>query len=314
MIRDTGTRVEFWLRAGSATFNHQLPWGYTVNGVTDNSNTFRFESGGNWQMLRSWAVSTEQVVAFRLGDTGTAGLDGPANFGATIQRATAPDHPSIPVASSITATTVRLRFTDGANNGAPIDQRQLGHSSSATGNPTATLASDGDTTVGGLEPGRRYYWKARIHNAKGWSIWGNAVGVTQLDSPDSPGMVTVTEIKQTSLKASFTDSPDTGGSAILERQLGYSTSSTGNPTVTLSYSGPMTVNNLSPGTTYYFRSRSRNAVGWSAWSAPRTARTIAGAFVKVGGVWKPAVPYVRVGGVWKVARPWSRMFGFWQES
>ena len=315
MIRDTGTRVEFWLKAGSATFNYTLPWGYTVNGVTDNSNSFRFEKGGNWQMLKSWAVSTSQTVAFRLGDTGTAGLDGPANFGHDIDRSTIPGPPSAPVVTNVGARTATTTFTDGSNGGASINDVRHGWSLSATGAPTRTITPSTRTyTWISLEPGTKYYFRGACHNVNGWGPWGPATAATTDTEPDAPGMVTVSEITQTTLKASFVDSPDTGGSTILERQLGYSQSSSGNPTTTLNYAGPMTVQNLIPGTTYYFRSRSRNAVGWSDWSAPRTARTIAGAFVKVGGVWKPAVPYVKYNGVWKPARPWGRLFGFWQES
>ena len=46
MIRDTGTDVEFWLKAGNNTYKYQLPWQYTVNGVNSGPLQFRFVSGG----------------------------------------------------------------------------------------------------------------------------------------------------------------------------------------------------------------------------------------------------------------------------
>ncbi len=90
-IRDTGTTVEFWLNAGnSTTFNHDLPWGYTINGVTSNNRTFDYSAGDGWQRLGAWGVTTSQTVTFRLGDTGTSGFGGPTTHSVTINRAKVP--------------------------------------------------------------------------------------------------------------------------------------------------------------------------------------------------------------------------------
>jgi len=110
----------------------------------------------------------------------------------------------------------------------------------------------------------------------------------------------------------------TGGSAITSRQYQISTSSsfTGATWVTggvlTSGKYQVTISNLIPGTTYYFRVRSVNAVGNGTASDSKTAATYAGARVRVGGVWKNAVPYVRVAGVWKVAVPYVKVGGTWK--
>lgn len=310
-ITDTGSRIEFWLKAGSATFSHQLPYGYTVNGTTDNSNSFDFKSGGNWQMLKSWSVTTSQTVTFRLQDTGTGGLGGPTTLAVSISRSKAPDAPSKPTVSAITSSSAYITFTDGDNNGASITSRQIGYGKT-TGNPTTTVSSDRSTTVTGLTSGTRYYFRARTHNSEGYSAWGAYTGITTLDEPGTPGVVTLNTVTQTSVLASFKDT-DTGGAAILQRQIGYGTSPSA-PLLTAEYAGPTTIKNLKPSTKYYFWSRSRNAIGWSSWSAVSSTTTLAGAKLKVGGVWVNAVPYVRVSGVWKPARPWTKQFGFWEES
>lgn len=67
-----------------------------------------------------------------------------------------------------------------------------------------------------------------------------------------------------------------GGSPILEWQIEWSTnpafpSGSWNSAVS---SGTSTVTGLNPGTTYYFRSRGRNAVGWSAYSAVASGTTL----------------------------------------
>jgi len=111
----------------------------------------------------------------------------------------------------------------------------------------------------------------------------------------------------------FTDNSDNGGSAILERQIGYGLDAS----TVQSYvgsSGSTIIGGLSPGKTWYAWSRVRNAIGWSPWSVRSSGRTIAGARVRVAGAWKEAIPYVKVAGVWKLARPYARIAGLWKKS
>lgn len=308
MIRDTGTTIEFWIKAGSSTFAYQMPWGYTVNGTTDNTNEFRFVSGGAWQKIRSWTVTTDQTVTFRLYDTGTSGLGGPTTLSASITRATVPDAPSKPVLSSITSTSMFVTFTDGSNNGAAIDARQIGWSTSSAG-PTSFAASDGSTTISGLSPGTTYYVWASTHNSKGWSPMSARASAVTLDTPGVPSAPTISEIDQTSVRADHTNN-STGGATITNFQYGYSTTNS-SPT-TIFTQDQHVITGLSPGVTYYFAARVKNSQGWSAWSARTAAKTIAGAYVKNAGVWKAAVPYVRVAGVWKLARPYIKQTGVWR--
>ncbi len=309
-IRDTGSVVEFWINAGnSSTFNHDMPWGYTVNGSTNNNREYDYKAGSGWEKLGAWTVTTDQTVTFRLFDTGTSGLGGPTTFSVFIDRASVPSPPTVCTISSVTANSVFVTFGDGASNGAAIDARQIGYGTSST-NVQHTVSSDKSTTVSGLSPGTTYYFWARTHNAKGWSAWGPRTSKTTLKAPDAPNPPVVSDPTQTTVVASFTDNGN-GGSAILERQIGYGTSPSA-PSASVTYSGVTTITGLQPATTYYFWSRVRNATGWSAYSASRTARTIAGAFVKVGAEYKEAIPYVKDGGVWKLARPYSRIAGVWK--
>jgi hypothetical protein len=325
-ITDTGTTVEFWLKAGSGTYNYQLPWGYTINGVTNNNKEFRFEMGGAWQKLSAWTVSTSQTVTFRLFDTGTSGLGGPTTLSANISRSSAPAAPSPVVASNITSTSLHAAFTDGANNGAAIDSRQVGYAPYTPGVPgspaplpptvpTVTLASDGSTDITGLTPGTIYYLWARTHNAKGYSPWSIRSQATTLRVPAAMPPATIYAMTQVSADIRFHVPSDNGGTPILEYQIGYATNSTGpSSTVTATPTVSNLISGLSPATQYYFWVRARNSVGWSSWSNPIGRKTVAGASVKVGAVWYPAVPYVKVAGIWKVARPWGRIMGVWKET
>lgn len=313
-ITDTGTKIQFWLKAGSATFNYSLGYGFTVNGVTDNTNTFRFEKGGAWQMLRQWTVSTSQNIVFRLQDTGTSGLGGPTTHNVVINRDTIPDPPSPCIATNITGTSVFISFSDPSDNGGDaIDARQIAYRKTTVTTLTS-VSSDRSTNITGLSTGTSYYFWARVRNSEGWSAYGPRITVKTLDEPGPPGIVSLSQVTQTSLLAAFVDGP-TNGSVILQRQIGYNLSSTATtPSTILEYSGATRVTGLLPARTYYFRSRTRNSVGWSTWSASRSTTTLSGARIKVNGVWKHAIPYVKVGGVWRVARPWGRQFGYWEES
>lgn len=312
MIRDTGTYVEFWLKAGSATYNYQLPWSYVVNGVTSGTKEFRFESGGSYQKLGSWRVSTSQTVTFKIGDTGTSGLGGPTTFSQAIKRASIPAAPSSVAISQITSTSLYATFTDGANNGAAIDARQLGYGGSTT-TPVWTISSDRSTSITGLVPGTTYYFWARTHNSEGWGPWSPRSSARTLSVPAAPTAPSLSNITPSTLTAKFSANSN-GGSAITSYELGYGTSSTAPSTILASTTPSFNVSGLLPGTTYYFWSRAKNAVGYSPWSSPTTNKTAPGVRINVGGEWRNAIPYVNVNGTWKIARPWAKVAGVWRET
>ena len=89
MIRDLGQTVEFWVISGSPyTYTDSMPFGWTVNGSTG-SGTIAYPAGGDWLKVKSFTVQTSQNVTFRIGSTGTVGLNGPTEFTKYIERATA---------------------------------------------------------------------------------------------------------------------------------------------------------------------------------------------------------------------------------
>lgn len=134
--------------------------------------------------------------------------------------------------------------------------------------------------------------------------------IPRLSSP--PSTPNITELTQTSFRATYSDAGD--GAPTDSRQLSYSTGTDPNAGTIIASDTDDTITGLSPGTTYHVWARTHNVAGYSGWSGMATARTIAGARVNVGGVWKEAIPYVRTGGVWKVARPWVKTLGTWKET
>ena len=291
-----------------------MPWGYTINGVTNYSKEFRFEMGGAWQKLSAWTVTTSQTVTFRLFDSGTSGLGGPTTLTANISRSSAPAAPSPVVLSNITSTSVFATFTDGANNGAAIDSRRIGYGT----DPNVSqflVSSDLTTEITGLSPGTTYYFWAQTHNEKGWSPSSVRSQATTLRVPGPTAPATIKAMTQVSATLTFPASSDNGGTAITAYQIGYATNSTG-PSTIVSAQAVLDnlITGLSPATQYYFWVRAQNAIGWGPWSNPIGRKTVAGAFVKVGAVWYPAVPYMKVDGVWQVVKPWSRIMGVWKET
>lgn len=85
-------------------------------------------------------------------------------------------------------------------------------------------------------------------------------------APGAPVSVGVDEITATSARYRFSGTTD-GGSGILEWQAQAATNAAFTSNVqTVGSNGTTTFTGLLPGNTYYFRSRGRNAVGWSGWS------------------------------------------------
>lgn len=226
----------------------------------------------------------------------------------TIPRLSSP--PGLPIITDIQSTSVFVTFTDGTG-GAAIDSRRIGYGTSPTAVITE-IASDGSTLITGLTPGTTYYFWAATHNVAGWTGWSPRATAVTTRTPDAPSAPVIYGLTQTSVTASFVPNFD-GGSPITGYQIGYDTASV-TPSTIVAATSPKTITGLDPGIKYYFWVRAQNSVGWGPWSSVTGATTIAGARVKVGGVWKTAIPYVRVGGVWKLAQPWVRVVGVWKET
>ena len=313
LIRDLDPVVEFWFKAGHpSNWVNGLKFSYSANGDTTNK-TINYPTGADWYKIGQVTVNSSQTVTFKLvSDTSVGGIGGPTTFSKALNRDTIPKAPSTPILSGITASSVAVRFTDGANGGDAIDSRQIGHDTDPAGGSKTLISSDGSTTVSGLSSGVTYYFWARTHNSEGWSPWSGRASAKTLKVPDTPSSPLLSSVQATSVDVAFSANGN-GGSPITAYQIGYGT----NPAIPIfivSASSPQMVDQLVPGTIYYFRIRARNSVGWSNWSQATSVRTVAGAYIKVGTAYKLAVVYVRVGGVWTLVEPWTRVAGVWKRT
>jgi hypothetical protein len=314
MIRDTGTKVQFYLTAGSATFDHEMPWRFYYNGAWSSYRNFDF-SGGAYRFLGEITVSTSQTVGFGIGATGTSGLGGPTTFTISVNRATVPPAPYLSSVTPTGPTTVAINANSNGNGGAAVVQWQVGWGSAGAGTPTSfkdLALADGTGTVTGLVKGTQYKFWTRHRNSEGWSAYSAAKTATTWAEPPAPTTPVISEMTQNSLKTVFSNNGN-GGTSVLEWQLAYGLNGT-TPESTIASNGTLTLTNLVAGEQYFFRARGRNSVGWGPWSGISTAYLKAGAYVKMGGVWQRAVPYVRVAGVWKIAQPYVKIAGLWKET
>lgn len=136
-----------------------------------------------------------------------------------------------------------------------------------------------------------------------------SVYVSRATVPPAPTPVAFSEITHESVKTVF-NSNGTGGAAIIEWQLSFGTNGgdiDGSGNAMYSSSGTRVMTGLKPGQYYAAWARGRNSVGWGPWSAGRSFYTLSGCHVRVGGVWKSAVPYVKVGGIWTPAIPYIKV-------
>lgn len=132
--------------------------------------------------------------------------------------------------------------------------------------------------------------------------------------PGAPATPTLTSIQPTSVIVNWSAPSDNGGASIDSYTIGYGTSPTSPLILINSVTSPHTISGLVPGTRYYFWVKAHNSVNFGPYSPNVSNSTLAGARIRVSGVWKTAIPYVRVGGVWKQAIPWARSGGTWKQT
>lgn len=299
-----GSGTDSWSEPG----NRAWPHGGTnqdYNYITGRSFTITHDGSGNGGVDLWFQMNPSSA-----GGGGTRSAGGHVTFPVTQRMPPAPTKVAV---SEITHNSMKTQFANQGDGIPSIDYWQLGYGTDPN-TPESFLTSPGVTTVTGLTPGSTYYFWARGHSPLGFGAWSvRSDPATTLGYPGQLTAPTLTEVKQTSLIATWSGGED-GGTPITAYQIGYTTSPTNNPSTTFTKTSPALITGLPPGATLYFRVRAQNAAGWSAWSAATQVKMVAGAKIKVGAVWKDAVPYVKVGGVWKLASPRVKILGVWKET
>lgn len=93
--------------------------------------------------------------------------------------------------------------------------------------------------------------------------------------PPYPNLSAAKPISPTQVRVTLYSRGD-GGSPILEWQIGYGTNGIGPTETAAASSGNTVIGGFNSGQSVFFWARVRNAIGWSAWSARRSATTFKG--------------------------------------
>lgn len=186
--------------------------------------------------------------------------------------------------------------------GAGFGTRLLG-SWAVSASQTVTLGQDATGTSG-------------LGGSASFSEWISRVSATVPDPPRVTGSSAgLDQITSTGMRFRYRMTGD-GGSTITDYQYQVSTRAdfAGASWVNGTSSGDIIRNDLDPGTTYYWRARAKNAIGWSAPSDVVSAATIGGGRLRVAGVWKNTARWMRVAGVWKRTTRWVKVSGVWKRA
>lgn len=231
--------------------------------------------------------------------------------------------PGKPVITNATSDSLTLTWTaPSSDGGAAIDYYVLSQWSNTSGTGSSTTSNVFGTTTDltSLTPGQGYRWTVAAHNSVGVGPASTPVTITLSSSPSAPSAPTFSNLLPTSLTVKWTKPTDTGGLTLTGYKVRmYEGPDTTGSSTDIDISGSATSANiagLQPGTQYTFQVFAVNTAsdngGLSDPSPSSTVQTLAGAWIRVAGVWKLAVPYVRTNGVWKLSVPYVREGGVWK--
>jgi hypothetical protein len=184
-----------------------------------------------------------------------------------------------------------------------------------TGTAVRTQVFGLTTDISGLTPGSGYRYQVTATNSQGDGPASTAVTTTLTAAATAPSAPTFTSVSARSLTVKWVKPASNGGSTItgyrVSRYDGPDTSGSSTDTDTTGSGTSLAVTGLSPGAIYTFviiaKNSSTDNGGLSAPSAPSTVTLLAGAWMRVDGVWQIAIPYVRHAGTWQLATPYVRV-------
>lgn len=173
-------------------------------------------------------------------------------------------------------------------------------------------------------------WSGNVTSTANMSLWMGSTGTSGLGGPaqvnatisratipDPPYNVNATNIGPTNANITFYGPGNNGGAAIDYYLVRLSKN---NPPWAAPYSDQVNYNGnapftgLEPGTTYYACVYAHNGVGYSNPSGVISFRTLGPMRVRIGGIWKYAIPYIKVSGIWKMATPFVKRAGVWKKT
>lgn len=249
--------------------------------------------GTNWTATSSTPASTSlsrnitglsaaTTYYFKVAAVNSAGTGSYSSNSAAITTGSGPAVPETPTAvtgSSATDTSATLNWTaPSVDGGASIDGYWLQKSSDNGATwETITVRNSTSTTysITGLTASTTYKFRVAARNSIGFGPFSVAPYGTVTTSatptvPETPTAVSAGSATSSSLTVSWTAPANTGGASIDVYQVERSIDGTTWVTVSSSASSPLSVTGLSASTSYVFRVRAHNSVGWGPYSDSST--------------------------------------------
>jgi predicted phage tail protein len=186
-----------------------------------------------------------------------------------------PTAPSALMLTNVTATSIKLNWTDSSTNETGFEIERSLSSAFGFSNITTTAAGATTYTDTGLTESTTYYYRVRAVNSAGNSAYTSIENATTLATvPTAPSALMLTNVTATSIKLNWTDNSTNETGFEIERSLssgsGFSNITTTAPDVTT-----YTDIGLTESTTYYYRVRAVNSAGNSAYTPEKNATTLA---------------------------------------
>lgn len=191
--------------------------------------------------------------------------------------------PNVPTApglsiTNVTTNSAQINVSAADGRGSAITSYLVQVSSTSSFNSVvATLGGTGVVT--GLSPNTTYWVRARAHNGVGDGPFsGTQSFTTGATVPGVPTAVSSSAVSQSSANVSWTAPGANGGSAITGYDVQYATDANFSVGVVVKpfTASPGALTGLTPGTKYWARVRTKNAVGASAYSASINFTTLTG--------------------------------------
>ena len=185
-----------------------------------------------------------------------------------------PVAPSGLAASAASNSQINLSWTDNSTNETGFAIQQA----STSAGPYTLIATVGanvrNYSVAGLSAGTTYYYQVYAYNGSGNSAVSNtAYATTQMSLPAAPSNLSASAVSSSQINLSWSDNSNNETGFYLERATSSSgpwTQIAGFGTNEISYSST----GLSASTTYWYRVRSYNNAGYSAYSNSASATTL----------------------------------------
>ena len=244
---------------------------YTATCTSSNGGATGSASGGASKIIVN-GLTNGRTYTCRVTATSARGTSVPSALSNTaVPAVTVPDPPKMGSATGINVS-ISVAFTPPANNGGSAITSYTATCVSSNGGATGVgSGSSSPVVVPSLSNGRTYTCTVRATSANGTSAPSAVSNPTTIATvPDAPSIGTARS-RNVSLKVSFGEPSDDGGSAILSYTASCVSSNGGASGSATGGDSPIIVNGLTNGRTYTCRVTANNGIGPSAPSSASNA-------------------------------------------